>query len=187
MRATKRTSNKPHHIGFDQQQHGLATTTGIDPVRGGVVIRSKEWEAIRAKLQKIQGELSSLQSEFSKLDQSDRDIEMIDSYDTPAPNSVTASSSELPSSASRGIFATNKLDRSNPTYLGSKSMFSYVINKIKLLEGGPSMLDGGILTKLGLDNESSTYPFENLWSSNENPIDIKIICNALPSNEQCKE
>lgn len=49
------------------------------------------------------------------------------------------------------------------------------------------MVNGAILPLLGLDNESATYPFVDLWSTPEGVLSkIKRIAEVLPSESDCR-
>ena len=65
-------------------------------------------------------------------------------------------------------------------------MLAYILNKSGSLQA-QALLEGGILPKLGLDNETATYPFVDLWSSDTSAFDVSAVCGALPNDQQILE
>jgi hypothetical protein len=85
-----------------------------------------------------------------------------------------------------GIHAASELG-SGTTYLGARSVLAYLSGTSGASqETAQALLEGGILPKLGLDNESATYPFVDLWSSDTSALDISTVCAALPDDSQCR-
>ena len=85
-----------------------------------------------------------------------------------------------------GIHAANTLGEGT-VHLGSRSVLAYILNNKSGSDQLQALLEGGILPKLGLDNESATYPFVDLWSSDMSSFDTRALCSALPGDKQCKE
>lgn len=84
-----------------------------------------------------------------------------------------------------GIHAANELGEGT-TYLGSRSVLAYLLDKSGTSqETAQALLEGGILPKLGLDNESATYPFVDLWSADNSTFDVGTVITALPDDHQC--
>lgn len=84
-----------------------------------------------------------------------------------------------------GIHAANELG-DGTTYLGSRSVLAYLLDKSGTShETAQALLEGGILPKLGLDNESATYPFVDLWSADNSTFDVGTVVSALPDDQQC--
>jgi hypothetical protein len=85
-----------------------------------------------------------------------------------------------------GIHAANTLGKGT-VHLGSRSVLAYILHNKSGSDQLQALLEGGILPKLGLDNESATYPFVDLWSSDMSTFDFSAVCSALPTDQQCRE
>ena len=75
-------------------------------------------------------------------------------------------------------------------HLGSRSVLAYMmgLRRTKSAQDtAKSLLEENILPKLGLDNESATYPFVDLWSTESSMQDVDGLCKAIPDDELCKE
>ncbi|KIX09786.1 uncharacterized protein Z518_00867 [Rhinocladiella mackenziei CBS 650.93] len=75
-------------------------------------------------------------------------------------------------------------------HLGSRSVLAYMmgLGRTKTAQDtARSLLEENILPKLGLDNESATYPFVDLWSTDSSMQDVNGLCKAIPDDELCKE
>ncbi|RMZ80316.1 hypothetical protein DV738_g2883, partial [Chaetothyriales sp. CBS 135597] len=87
-----------------------------------------------------------------------------------------------------GIFAPS--DQMGTIHLGPRSVLAYM----KGLGRGRStpearhpLLEENVLPKLGLDNESVTYPFVDLWSTDTAIGDLNGLCSAIPDDVLCKD
>lgn len=150
---------------------------------GGVTIAREEWDNVRNRLKEMEKTMFNLRMQLDKAD------------DAPGPafetNSVhTAdgdnSSAKGASPEREGIHAANTLGEGT-VHLGSRSVLAYILNSKSGSDQVQALLEGGILPKLGLDNESATYPFVDLWSSDMSSFDISAVCSALPNDQQCKQ
>jgi len=75
-------------------------------------------------------------------------------------------------------------------HLGSRSVLAYMMGLGRAQstqDAARSLLEENILPKLGLDNESATYPFVDLWSTDTSMQDVNGLCKALPDDELCHE
>jgi hypothetical protein len=75
-------------------------------------------------------------------------------------------------------------------HLGSRSVLAYMIglNRTKSSqEAARTLLEEDILPKLGLDNETSIYPFVDLWSTDASAWDVSALCRTLPDDAHCRE
>jgi hypothetical protein len=75
-------------------------------------------------------------------------------------------------------------------HLGSRSVLAYMIGlgrKQSTQEAAKTVLVEDVLPKLGLDNETSTYPFVDLWSTDASEWDVGALCRTLPGDAQCRE
>ena len=74
-------------------------------------------------------------------------------------------------------------------HLGSRSVLAYMIgNRTKSTQDAAmTLLEENILPNLGLDNEQTTYPFVDLWSTDSNLQDVSGLVAALPEDHVCRE
>ncbi|KAJ5837067.1 Transcription factor [Penicillium robsamsonii] len=154
------------------------------PAAGGgrVSIAREEWDNVRSRLQEMESTISSLRVGLERAEDG-----LPASRDTASAQSPEATSrSKCASPEREGIHAANTLGKGT-VHLGSRSVLAYILNNQSGSDQLQALLEGGILPKLGLDNESATYPFVDLWSSDMSTFDITAVCSALPSDQQCRE
>ncbi|KAJ5621003.1 hypothetical protein N7510_004987 [Penicillium lagena] len=146
---------------------------------GRVSIARDEWDSMRNRLREMESTISSLRVGLDRVE---------DGYPPP----IEASSVQSGDASSRskgaspeveGIHAANTLGKGT-VHLGSRSVLAYILNNKSGSDQLQALLEGEILPKLGLDNESATYPFVDLWSSDMSTFDINAVCSALPTDQQ---
>lgn len=155
----------------------------IGPVDGGrVSIAREEWDNVRNRLREMESTISSLRVGLERAEDGPTS-----SLETGSVQSGDARSRSKAASPEReGIHAANTLGKGT-VHLGSRSVLAYILNNQSGSDQLQALLEGGILPKLGLDNESATYPFVDLWSSDMSTFDITAVCSALPTDQQCRE
>jgi hypothetical protein len=149
---------------------------------GRVSIAREEWDNVRNRLREMESTISSLRMGLERADEGPSTM-----LDSGSVQSGDASSRSKGASPEReGIHAANTLGKGT-VHLGSRSVLAYILNNKSGSDQLQALLEGGILPKLGLDNESATYPFVDLWSSDMSTFDISAVCSALPTDQQCRE
>lgn len=170
----------------DQQgAEGSAIKTNIEDaqtdVKGGdtVSIPREEWDDACAKLREMEQTIYTLRTgmELSGASRvSPPDIQIEDDRgreDEAAPER-------------EGIHAASELGNGT-MYLGSRSVLAYLLGKEGTSqETSQALFEGEILPKLGLDNEAATYPFVDLWSSDNSARTIAPVCRAIPDDDECR-
>jgi hypothetical protein len=147
---------------------------------GRVSIAREEWDNVRNRLKEMESTISNLRVGLERVEDAPTSLE------TGSVQSGDAGSRSKGASPEReGIHAANTLGKGT-VHLGSRSVLAYILNNQSGSDQLQALLEGGILPKLGLDNESATYPFVDLWSSDMSTFDISAVCSALPSDEQCR-
>ena len=142
-----------------------------------VTVAKDEWDRMCAKLRAMEETITQLRSGMEDLGGS-------------APGEAPSNSrSDEVSSEREGIHAPNDLG-SGTVHLGSRSVVAYMMglgrNKASH-DAAKTILEDSILPKLGLDNESTLYPFVDLWSTEATAFDVTGLCQALPEDIQCRE
>jgi hypothetical protein len=75
-------------------------------------------------------------------------------------------------------------------HLGSRSVLAYMMGLGRTKssqEAATTIVEENILPKLGLDNETSTFPFVDLWSTDASAWDVSALCRTLPDDEHILE
>ncbi|KAJ5908614.1 hypothetical protein N7495_001296 [Penicillium taxi] len=154
--------------------------SGITP-GARVSIARDEWDNVRNRLREMESTISSLRMGLERAEETPAAL------DSGSVQSGDASSRSKNASPEReGIHAANTLGQGT-VHLGSRSVLAYILNNKSGSDQLQALLEGGILPKLGLDNESATYPFVDLWSTDMSSFDISAVCSALPIDQQCRE
>lgn len=146
-----------------------------------VTISREEWENVCNKLKEMESTISSLRMGLEQVDEgrpSGATTGRVRSMEPPQQ-------SESASEEREGIHAANTFGEGT-VHLGSRSVLAYILNKSDSAQA-QALLEGGILPKLGLDNETATYPFVDLWSSDTSMFDVTAVCGALPNDQQIRE
>ncbi|KAL4888627.1 hypothetical protein BDV59DRAFT_137875 [Aspergillus ambiguus] len=165
-----------------KQEPGAGRANPVPSGGGRVSIARDEWENVRSRLKEMEQTISTLRVGLEKAEET-----QASTLETGSVQSGDASNRSKAASPEReGIHAPNTLGEGT-VHLGSRSVLAYILNNKSGSDQLQALLEGGILPKLGLDNESATYPFVDLWSSDMSTFDISAVCNALPSDQQCKE
>lgn len=75
-------------------------------------------------------------------------------------------------------------------HLGSRSVLAYMMGlgrSKSTQEAAKVLLEESILPNLGLDNESATYPFVDLWSTDSSTQNVNGLLKLLPDDQHCIE
>jgi hypothetical protein len=75
-------------------------------------------------------------------------------------------------------------------HLGSRSVLAYMMGlhgSRSSRDAAKTLLDENILPKLGLDNNTATFPFVDLWSTEASTFDVQGLVKALPDDAHCRE
>ncbi|GMF73836.1 unnamed protein product [Aspergillus oryzae] len=164
-----------------KQEPGVARSNPLTSA-GRVSIPREEWDNVRTRLKEMEQTINNLRVGLEKAEEG-----QASSLETGSVQSGDASIRSKAASPEReGIHAANTLGEGT-VHLGSRSVLAYILNNKSGSDQLQALLEGGILPKLGLDNESATYPFVDLWSSDMSTFDVSAVCSALPSDQQCKE
>lgn len=170
---------KPEHM---PSQHIPSQRNGAANTSGRVSIARDEWENVRSRLREMESTISTLRMGLERAEE-----EPAVTVESGSVRSGDAGSRSKGASPEReGIHAANTLGKGT-VHLGSRSVLAYILNNKTGSDQLQTLLEGGILPKLGLDNESATYPFVDLWSSDMSTFDISAVCSALPTDQQCRE
>lgn len=153
-----------------QQEYG-------DP-SGTVTVSQAQWARINSDLQRLQNQLRS-QGGNENVDTS-----LLDD-DTGLAGTESVSRDE---SDKEGIHAPS--GQMGTMHLGSRSVLAYLngLNRSdSYQQSAKALLEDNILPKLGLDNETATYPFVDLWSTDSSLHDVSGLLKLLPDDALIEE
>jgi len=182
------TMDQPAFYGYDDHssnikpEHIPSQRNGTTNASGRVSIPRDEWDNVRNRLREMESTISTLRMGLERVEE-----EPAATVESGSVQSGDAGFRSKGASPDReGIHAANTLGQGT-VHLGSRSVLAYILNNKTGSDQLQTLLEGGILPKLGLDNESATYPFVDLWSSDMSTFDISAVCSALPTDQQCRE
>lgn len=163
------------------QEHFSSRANGSN-AWGRVSIAREEWDNVRNRLREMESTISSLRVGLERAEEGPTGT-----MDAVSEQSGDADSGSKGASPEReGILAANTLGQGS-VHLGSRSALAYILNNKAGSDQLQALLEGGILPKLGLDNESATYPFVDLWSADMSTFDISAVYSTLPADDQCRK
>jgi hypothetical protein len=173
-------------------QNGHDFSNGIVHIHGGTVTLPREdWERICAKLQTAEKSLSDLKNSISSVSEV---APHMNGY-SPATSTPLAASAPIDGEQShvrtQGIHTRNDIT-GQTVHIGPSSVPALVM---ALGRGGDTQWAPGLqdllgkksmLPIFGLDNESATYPFVDLWGLPHGSISRATeLANALPNDSEC--
>ncbi|KAL1609448.1 hypothetical protein SLS59_000953 [Nothophoma quercina] len=178
-------------MGLGQNGHDF-NVNGLVHIHGGTVTLPREdWERICAKLQTAEKSLNELKNSISSVSEVAPPINGFSpSTSTPlaAPAPIDGEQSHV---RTQGIHTRNDIT-GQTVHIGPSSVPALVM---QLGRGGDAQWAPGLqdllgkksmLPLFGLDNESATYPFVDLWGLPHGSISRATeLANALPSDSEC--
>ncbi|KAI9833027.1 MAG: hypothetical protein M1819_003859 [Sarea resinae] len=157
------------------------SAAGDSRERGDLVSMPREdWNWLFSRLNTIEGSLFALKEDMAR---------MAGTYEPSArPRSAQPTTTAPRQPDAEGIHAFNNLTGAS-VHLGGSSVPALVMNLSKSAHKAEveELLSGGLLPMLGLDNESATYPFVDLWSGSGHIPGAAELCKALPTDTECLE
>ncbi|KAL1633464.1 hypothetical protein SLS56_002849 [Neofusicoccum ribis] len=170
---------------------GNALGAGIQyNVNGTVTIGREDWERLCSKLNTVERSLVDLKSTIKQASEASAAPSQNGHHHIPESASSTPSKQQHHDGqvTSQGIHTTNSIT-GQTVHLGSSSVPALVMSLGKG-EGGSApvqeLLGKNVLPLFGLDNESATYPFVDLWGLPHGSMSrIYELCNALPNDSDC--
>lgn len=170
---------------------GNALGAGIQyNVNGTVTIGREDWERLCSKLNTVERSLVDLKSTIKQASEASAAPSQNGHHHIPESAASTPSKQQHHDGqvTSQGIHTTNSIT-GQTVHLGSSSVPALVMSLGKG-EGGSApvqeLLGKNVLPLFGLDNESATYPFVDLWGLPHGSMSrIYELCNALPNDSDC--
>ncbi|EXJ76602.1 uncharacterized protein A1O5_01110 [Cladophialophora psammophila CBS 110553] len=159
------------------QRDGAGSESPIQQIGPNVTVPREQWERLNRELQQLRGVVKTEEQLSPALVQADLDD--ANRTDTHSRGDETER---------EGIHAPS--NQMGTMHLGSRSVLAYMMGlgrSRSAQDTAKSLLEENILPKLGLDNESATYPFVDLWSTDSSMQDVNGLCKAIPDDELCNE
>ncbi|KAL2856688.1 hypothetical protein BJY01DRAFT_171932 [Aspergillus pseudoustus] len=158
----------------DSQDAFYATDSGLDDTPETVSISHTEWEEINAKLRDMDHVISSLKSLFRAHSTQSRKL--------TDPRSDASSVGRGQSPPVQGSPYGSTTLRTGSVHIGSRSAFVDILDKSK---GSLDPPREDLITEMAMGNETASYPFVDLWSSDPFTFNIGGVCDVLPPDDQC--
>ena len=143
-----------------------------------ITVPKEQWERLNTEIQQLREQLNDAPGELV-------DETAGSDYHEQAAGNVSRDTEDA---ERQGIYAPS--NQMGTMYLGSRSVLAYMMGlgrSKSTQDAARSLLEENILPKLGLDNESVTYPFVDLWSTDNSIKDISGLCGAIPDDNLCRE
>ncbi|KAK5529010.1 hypothetical protein LTR23_010862 [Exophiala sp. CCFEE 6169] len=102
-------------------------------------------------------------------------------------NSIAQGTREANTTAVPALPARSGLVADRSVYLGCDSVPAMALALGSGTDGGAmqNVVGNSVLPLFGLDNESATYPFTDLWGLTDTPSRVKEVCKLIPSDADC--
>lgn len=168
--------------GVHVKSEALETSLADSDSSGRISVPREHWNNVCNKLKEMEEAISSLRSGLDQIDGRPSTTAVSGGINR---NNDASQTSNCTSPEREGIHTTHTYGEGT-VHLGSRSVLAYILNKSGSLQA-QALLEGGILPKLGLDNETATYPFVDLWSSDTSSFDVSAVCGALPNDQEIME
>lgn len=157
------------------QAEGGQQTNGNGVVNSGpnITVPKEQWERINQELTQLRNQVSNDKEETASVN-----------ADMQSASGTISQSDDVDR---EGVHAPS--NQMGTMHLGSRSVLAYMIgNRTKSTQDDArTFLEHNILPNLGLDNETTTYPFVDLWSTDSSMQDVNGLIQALPDDELCRE
>ena len=167
-----------HPISTPNDQGQLDTSMPITYNGGASVTVPKDhWDRINQELQELRNKIGAHGT--TMVEDPARDHFHVVDDGGPVPSDE---------SEREGIHAPS--EQMGTMHLGSRSVLAYMMSlgrSQSTQDTAKTLLEENILPKLGLDNETATYPFVDLWSTDSSIQDVAGLCKALPEDFLCRE
>lgn len=166
------TSNVNQTEAAASENHDPSLQTGPN-----VSVPREHWERINRELQQLRAT-----TKISRLSQAQPNLE------AESEEGAISGPQSRDEADREGIHAPS--NQMGLIHLGSRSILAYMmgLGRSKTTQDtARSLLEENILPKLGLDNESATYPFVDLWSTESSMQDVNGLCKAVPDDDLCNE
>ncbi|KAL3447362.1 hypothetical protein BJX65DRAFT_96373 [Aspergillus insuetus] len=158
----------------DSQDVYCAADSGLEDLSETVSVSHIKWEEINTKMRDMEHLISSLTSIFQAHSGQPRKL-----TEPRSDASSFARDQSPPVQESRYGSTTLK---TGSVHIGSRSAFVDILDKTKSSSDPPR---DDLITELAMGNETSSYPFVDLWSSDPFTFNIGGVCDVLPPDYQC--
>jgi hypothetical protein len=161
---------------------------GLSGVGGSVTLEKDEWE-------RLCGKISAMERNFTELKDDLRHVVRARMTGEGSPSEAVKEESPPEPDGPRYVRAMEINEQSHLTgervHLGGGSVAALVMALQKSKETQPAVKEvfgNSVLPLFGLDNESATYPFIDLWGYPKGNVErVHELCKALPNDSACLE
>ncbi|KAK5231670.1 hypothetical protein LTR72_000854 [Exophiala xenobiotica] len=142
-----------------------------------------DWNQLWSKLQTIEVFLRDIKNEVASHINSPADSALsVRQGNSPSQGTREANTTAVPAfPAKSGLVADGSV------YLGCDSVpaMALALGSGNDEEAMQNVVGNSVLPLFGLDNESATYPFTDLWGLTDMPSRVKEVCKLIPSDADC--
>lgn len=138
-----------------------------------ITVPKEQWERLNQELAQLRHQAIDEKEDNASAATEERSTSgLLSSSDDPDRGGVHAPSNQM-----------------GTMHLGSRSVLAYMLgNRTKSTQDAArTLLEKDILPNLGLDNQTTTYPFVDLWSTDSSMQDVSGLLKALPDDSLCRE
>ncbi|KAK5512213.1 hypothetical protein LTR21_006633 [Exophiala xenobiotica] len=142
-----------------------------------------DWNQLWSKLQTIEVFLRDIKNEVASHINPPADSALsVRQGNSPSQGTREANTTAVPAfPAKSGLVADGSV------YLGCDSVpaMALALGSGNDEEAMQNVVGNSVLPLFGLDNESATYPFTDLWGLTDMPSRVKEVCKLIPSDADC--
>ncbi|RDW90571.1 putative Zn(II)2Cys6 transcription factor [Aspergillus mulundensis] len=153
-----------------------------DPSSDAVSISPVEWEELNNKMQEMAQAIASMKSIVQAHSQPSRPRRPTNPLSDVSGGGLRRSSTEQ-----SNIYGSTTL-KTGSVHIGNRSALHDILDQTKVsADTAEALPKDDLLAELALENDNSTYPFLDLWSSSSDPLHFNIegVCEVLPDDNQC--
>ncbi|CEL01103.1 hypothetical protein ASPCAL00695 [Aspergillus calidoustus] len=158
----------------DSQDVYYAADSGLEDLSETVSISHIKWEEINTKMRDMEHLISSLTSIFQAHSKQPRKL-------TEPRSDVSSFARDQSPPVQERRYGSTTL-KTGSVHIGSRSAFVDILDKTKSSSDPPR---DDLITELAMGNETASYPFVDLWSSDPFTFNIGGVCDVLPPDDQC--
>ncbi|KZF22152.1 hypothetical protein L228DRAFT_268641 [Xylona heveae TC161] len=173
----KRGAPEPDRAALSEHETGALGRATESPDRSGssfITVPRETWDRVCSQLATIEGSITALRQDLTQA---------TNSRPSHPPSVTNSQDGKTEQTHPEGVQALNEAT-GKTVHLGASSLPAFLM---ALGKGDGDELGGSILPMLALGDETSAYPFLDLWSGSGYGFDVNELAKALPSDSTCIE
>lgn len=176
------TSQESQSLGRKDKTMCCATnTTASIKQSGNVLVDTREWRTVNNRLAELSQSITALRSRLEIASTPPSSTLPSPSSEDEQPSPKIACQKRTASEEGAGGVRMRNVLGGSPVHCGSGSVLAFLLER----PGVSIFREDSVLSQLGLENHSATYPFLDLWSSDIASYSNESVCAALPEDSIC--